>query len=201
MLHEPSVQPDPAGHPTAVIVPPPSPLNAPPKLSTDLTDFYVKYCYLLLIVLLILNAVIAALLLRNQSSNPIASVLTSTVLSFGILTGLFGFLENKQKIPLRKRIVTLALATVLPFAQGIVPFLPKVPASMTTADLGLLHSAVSVINENEYKNPRAIATAALPALESLAKKYPNHEKVLLPLGVWHNSKRANFRKQRARSRR
>src|SRR5258708_22667218 len=117
MLEEPSGQPDPAAHSAAVTVPPASSIGATPKLSTELTDFYIKYCYLLLVVLLLLNVGIAVLPLRDRTSNPMASVLTSTVLSFGILTGLFGFLEDKQKIPLRKRVVTLVLATVLPFAH------------------------------------------------------------------------------------
>jgi tetratricopeptide (TPR) repeat protein len=123
------------------------------------------------------------LLFRYTTNNQFASALTSLVLSFGILGVLFSFVEDKEKVPLRKRVITLAVVGILPFVQGIVPFLPKPPVSLTSADRGELDTAVSILKENEYKDSTVIRIEALPTLERLAKKYPKSPDVLLPLGV------------------
>ena len=155
--------------------------NVAPNPPTEFTDFYIRYCYLILFGLVAVNIGIAAGLILHGGT--LASVLTSLCLSSGVFLVLFSFIEDKQRVPFRKRIITLVIAIVLPLAQGIVPLVSDPFMSLTTEDRHNLDHAVKILRDNEYKNHSLIMTEALPIMLKLAKRYPKNSEIRFHLGI------------------
>jgi len=150
---------------------------------TPITDFYVKHCYVLLGGVLVGNVVGATFLYFIGGENGLLYATTLTLASWGLISALWSNVEDKQKVPLAKRLVTIGVCLAIPVGQAAATFVPKRPDVVTTAEQALLDDSVAIVRTNEYRNTDAIRNFALPPLLKLAKAHPGNANILFPLGI------------------
>jgi tetratricopeptide (TPR) repeat protein len=170
---------------------PGQPTTAQATPSDSLTEFYNRYCYLILIAAFVIDSVGAFLLFRFYRQIALHHFLLLVAFIAAAVWGLFGIVGDRSRIHKNKRIATYVVGCMVPAVQLLLGYgwnelNKKQSVIQDSTDLATLQKVYETVQHNDSKPGASTVkdvNEVLPTLKHLTDKYPLHPQLLFTLGL------------------